>query len=287
SCNKPSIFISEDDYQTRIVLEATIPVSRLSSLLRLWNLESQTLIVSRIFLGQFYRAHVAAMLQNNFLRKAAENRTAFGVKVVKTNEVILLGKAAGYDSIFIDLEHCVLPCAVLLSTIVEDNTFCTCAISVRPGIHAKSSKVLDAGTMGIIFLHIDTGLSNKDILQLDDAENAISTTQFPLREKCLLTAAITQFEFQGDGTKEEIKQLVFTLVGTVQCLDNIVVIAALEGIDVLLVGAMTYSRNSVFQENGITDFKMLSIHKISNTARRYGKNLGLAGMLLVRISLKS
>lgn len=51
------------------------------------------------------------------------------------------------------------------------------------------------------------GLSNKDILQSDDAENAISTTKFPLRGKRLLTAAITQFEFQGDGTKEEIKQL--------------------------------------------------------------------------------
>jgi 2-keto-3-deoxy-L-rhamnonate aldolase RhmA len=134
------------------------------------------------------------------------------------------------------------------------------------------------------FLFSAENFAKGEILQSDDAKSAISTTKFPPRGKRSLTAAVPQFEFQRVGAKEVIKQLdnigstVFIMVETVECLDNIDVIAALEGVDVLLIGA-----NDLSLELGILGqwdhWKFQNaVHKISNAARRSGKILGVAGM---------
>jgi 2-keto-3-deoxy-L-rhamnonate aldolase RhmA len=270
--------------------------------------------------NSFITHYMAAMLLNNLLQKVAENRIctvssiifinesttnidpqAFGVKVVKSNEVILLAKAAGYDTIFIDLEHSVL-------SIQDASVLCSSALlsKITPFVRVPYQcgqgfvqRVLDAGAMGIIFPHINTvgtcnshfillltkmNLSKKKLVQSDDARSAISTTKFPPRGKRSLTAAVPQFEFQRVGAKEVIKQLdsigstVFIMVESVECLDNIDVIAALEGVDVLLIGA-----NDLSLELGILGewdhWKFQdAIYKISNAARRNGKILGVAGL---------
>jgi 2-keto-3-deoxy-L-rhamnonate aldolase RhmA len=78
--------------------------------------------------------------------------------VVNSNEIVQLARAAGYDSVFIDLEHSILS---------QKNASRLCSSSLLSGItpfvrvpHQCGSgyvqRVLDGGAMGIVFPHINT-----------------------------------------------------------------------------------------------------------------------------------
>lgn len=79
-----------------------------------------------------------------------------GVKLIPSPEIILLAKSAGYDSVFIDLEH---------STLSLSTASSLCITSLSSGItpfvrvpHQAGNgfvqRVLDNGAMGVIFPHI-------------------------------------------------------------------------------------------------------------------------------------
>lgn len=99
--------------------------------------------------------HIA---RNNLLSLAAQDKicTAFGVKICNGGEVVHIAKAAGYDSLFIDMEHTFL-------TIRDVAQLCITANSagITPFVRVPHEcglgfmqKVLDAGAMGMIVPHI-------------------------------------------------------------------------------------------------------------------------------------
>ena len=95
---------------------------------------------------------------NNLLRLKAQDKvcTAFGIKIIPGGEIVHIAKSAGYDSLFIDLEHTTL-------TIQNAGQLCITAISagITPFVRVPHQcgygfmqRVLDAGAMGIIVPHI-------------------------------------------------------------------------------------------------------------------------------------
>lgn len=100
-------------------------------------------------------SHIAP---NNLISLAAEGKicTAFGIKIVRGGEIVHIAKAAGYDSLFIDLEHTTL-------TIQDAGQLCLAANSsgITPFVRVPHEcglgfiqKVLDGGAMGVIVPHI-------------------------------------------------------------------------------------------------------------------------------------
>lgn len=101
---------------------------------------------------------------NNLLSNASQNQicTAFGIKISPDTSIIHIAKAAGYDSLFIDLEHTAL-------TIKDANQLCITANSagITPFVRVPHQcgdgfiqKVLDVGAMGVIVPHIHgTGMT--------------------------------------------------------------------------------------------------------------------------------
>jgi 2-keto-3-deoxy-L-rhamnonate aldolase RhmA len=78
--------------------------------------------------------------------------------VVTSNEVILLARAAGYDSVFIDLEHST-------HSLETTSRLCSSALlaGVTPFVRVPAEcgsgyvqRVLDGGALGIVFPHINT-----------------------------------------------------------------------------------------------------------------------------------
>lgn len=99
-----------------------------------------------------------AIAKNNLLSLSASGKicTAFGVKVCRGVEIAHIAKAAGYDSLFIDLEHTCM-------TIQDASQICIAAISagVTPFVRVPHEcgsgfiqRVLDVGGMGVIVPHI-------------------------------------------------------------------------------------------------------------------------------------
>jgi 2-keto-3-deoxy-L-rhamnonate aldolase RhmA len=84
------------------------------------------------------------------------------VKFISNSEVVQLAKTAGYDSIFIDLEHSNF-------SISEAHTLCSTALllGITPFVRVPYEcgsgyvqRILDGGAMGIVFPHVNTvGLS--------------------------------------------------------------------------------------------------------------------------------
>ncbi|KAF3067415.1 2-keto-3-deoxy-L-rhamnonate aldolase [Daldinia childiae] len=219
------------------------------------------------------------MLQNNLLRNISQGQIckAIGVKVVTSNEIILLAKAAGYDSVFIDLEHSVL-------TLEDMGRLCSTSLlsGITPFVRVPREcgrgfvqRVLDGGAMGIVFPHIST---------VEEAQLAVSMTKYPPRGQRSLTAALPQYDFQRVSAKDLIPQLnsigstVIIQVETKTCLENIDAIAAVEGVEVLLLGA-----NDLSLELGILgEWEHSLFHNALDTiaaaVRKGGKIFGIAGL---------
>jgi 2-keto-3-deoxy-L-rhamnonate aldolase RhmA len=78
--------------------------------------------------------------------------------LVASNELVILAKTAGYDTIFIDLEH---------SSLSISDASALCSASLLAGItpfvrvpyqcgNGYVQQVLDGGAMGIVFPHVST-----------------------------------------------------------------------------------------------------------------------------------
>jgi 2-keto-3-deoxy-L-rhamnonate aldolase RhmA len=85
-------------------------------------------------------------------------RQALGVKLIPTTEIVSIAKEAGYDSLFIELEH---------SSFSLSQASQLCAAGIMSGItpfvrvphqcgNGFVQRVLDGGAMGVIFPHIST-----------------------------------------------------------------------------------------------------------------------------------
>ena len=83
---------------------------------------------------------------------------ALGAKVFANNELVILAKTAGYDILFIDLEH---------SAFSISDARILCSSSLLAGItpfvrvpyqcgNGYVQQVLDGGAMGIVFPHVST-----------------------------------------------------------------------------------------------------------------------------------
>ncbi|RVX73704.1 hypothetical protein B0A52_02594 [Exophiala mesophila] len=216
---------------------------------------------------------------NNLLTRVKEDRicTAFGIKIIPTGEIVHIAKSAGYDSLFIDLEHTTL-------TLKDAGQLCITGLSagVTPFVRVPHQcgsgfiqRVLDAGAMGVIVPHIHG---------VEDAKQVIQTSKYPPIGKRSLTAGLPQFNYMPLPATVTAPQLnesgstVFLMIETVDALEAVDDIAALPGCDVLLVGS-----NDLATEIGITgDFDhpkfMQSLERVAEAARRHQKIFAIAGL---------
>lgn len=99
-----------------------------------------------------------ALHANNLLQAASANKLckAFGIKVSPHTHIVQLAKNAGFESLFIDLEHAWLSL---------EQTTALCHVGLLAGIspfvrvphkcgNGFVQRVLDGGAMGVIFPHI-------------------------------------------------------------------------------------------------------------------------------------
>jgi 2-keto-3-deoxy-L-rhamnonate aldolase RhmA len=101
---------------------------------------------------------MAANYPNNLEVHIAANQVckAFGIKITSNGQVVALARNAGFDSLFIDMEHAWL-------SQEQVNNLCQVGLlaGVTPFVRVPHQcgngfvqRVLDGGAMGIIFPHI-------------------------------------------------------------------------------------------------------------------------------------
>ncbi|HEX5078493.1 MAG TPA: aldolase/citrate lyase family protein [Geminicoccaceae bacterium] len=207
--------------------------------------------------------------------EAGELAIGVGLRQARTVDIAKIMKTAGYDFLFIDCEHSALSVDVAgqISTAAQDAGI-TPIVRVPGMQHFHASRALDAGAQGIVVPHVDTA---------EIAAQMAEQCRYPPRGRRSVTGALPQIDFAswplGEATAAiDAATLVVVMIETPRAVANVNEIAAVPGVDVLLVGA-----NDLCLEMGIPgqlDHPRVveAFERITAACRASGKHAGLGGV---------
>ncbi len=207
--------------------------------------------------------------------EAGELALGVGLRQARTVDIGKAMLAAGFDWLFIDMEHNTMDIDMACQISVAAHDAGITPIVRVPGFeHHHATRVLDGGAMGIVVPHVD------------DAETAAriaSNCRYPPAGHRSMTGALAQLDFQthpfGDvADTVNAATLIVVMIESPQAVENADAIAAVPGIDALLIGT-----NDLCMEMGIPgDF---ANEKVADAYRRvvaactaHGKHPGMGGV---------
>jgi 4-hydroxy-2-oxoheptanedioate aldolase len=174
------------------------------------------------------------------IRNSARERLAegglsigLGVRLLRTVEVVKVARAAGFDWLFIDLEHgpMSLESASQISVAALDSGVAP-IIRVPAKQYAMATRALDGGALGIIMPHVDTA---------DEAHEIVSKLKYPPIGHRSVAGQQAHFDFRsvpvGDLTATlNAATLIVVMIETPLAVENAEGIAAVPGVDAVLIG---------------------------------------------------
>ncbi|WP_175428195.1 HpcH/HpaI aldolase family protein [Rhodococcus pyridinivorans] len=166
--------------------------------------------------------------------RRGEVATVLSIRLVRTPEIVLLARAAGFDGVFVDLEH-----STIASDAVSHISLTALAAGLTPLVHVRSAysesigPCLDGGALGIIVPHVDSA---------QEGRAAVAAARYPPRGNRGVSSALPFFDFRSISSDTataavDMATLVIAMIESQEALDNVDEIAALDGVDVLMIGA--------------------------------------------------
>jgi 2-keto-3-deoxy-L-rhamnonate aldolase RhmA len=212
--------------------------------------------------------------------EAGELALGIGLRLARTVEIGKLMKTAGYDFLFIDMEHGSMSVdqAAQLSIAAQDAGI-TPIVRVPGFEHFHATRVLDAGAQGIVVPHVDTP---------EVAARMVSNCRYPPVGHRSVTGAVPQLDFASYPMAEWTRAvdeatLLILMIETPLAVENLDQIAAVQGFDVLLVGT-----NDLCIEMGIPGQPehprvVSAFERLVAACRTHGKYAGLGGVYEPRL----
>ena len=176
-----------------------------------------------------------AELKNPALDKlrAGELSIGVGLRQARTVAVAKIMKTAGFDWLFIDMEHnsMDMDMAVQISVAAHE-TGITPIVRVPGYEHYHATRALDGGAQGIVVPHVDDATI---------AAQIASNCRYPPIGHRSITGALPQLNFQTHTLKDATETinretLIVVMLETPTAIDNAEEIASVPGIDALLIG---------------------------------------------------
>lgn len=220
---------------------------------------------------------MALQLTNTMKEKMERGQVAYtlSVRLVRSIEISMMAKSAGYDGLLIDMEH---------SSFDIDTTGQICISALYAGISpivrvpSKDaffiSRILDGGALGVIVPHIRS---------VQDAKDVVAAAKFQPVGCRSSTSGLPHFQFRSHPASQSnavcnASTLVIPMIETLEALELVDEIAAVEGVDSLLVGT-----NDLTAEMGIPgDFdnpRVVEAYERTIAAcNKVGKWVGVGGL---------
>ncbi len=207
--------------------------------------------------------------------EAGELALGIGLRQARTVDIGKAMKTCGYDWLFIDMEHnsMDLDTATQISVAAQDAGI-TPVVRVPGFQHFHATRVLDGGAMGIVVPHVD---------DVETASKMVQNCRYPPIGHRSVTGTLPQIDFQGVPIGEATQRinettLLVVMLETPKAIENVEDIAAVEGIDILLIGT-----NDLCMEMGIPgqvgDPRIAEIYeRVIAACRANGKYAGLGGV---------
>ncbi len=217
------------------------------------------------------------LTRNNTKRKlyAGETALGFGVHHLRSAAAPMLAAATGHDYLFIDMEHGAF-------TLQEATQLCIASlptgiapiVRVCAGALDEASRLLDNGALGIVVPHVDTAEQARCVA---DAFRYPPAGHRSWGGPAVLYGYVTPPVSEAQAAiNHEI--LVVVMLESPEAIINAEAIAAVNGIDVLLIGS--FDLTSALGIAGQMGHPQLidAYAKVAAACRTHGKILGMGGV---------
>ncbi len=222
-------------------------------------------------------SELRSILHNHMKEKLARDEVvaSMTVRFARSIEIAQIAKTAGFDTLYVDLEH---------NTLSIDTTCQICVaaqqIGITPLVRVPANtadyicRVLDGGAMGVIMPHVRSAAEARAMVEL---------VKFPPMGHRSAGGALSHYQYRSFPTAETNAAMndatsLVVMMETVAALENVEDIVATDGIDMLLVGS-----NDLCSEMGIAgqyDHPRLkdAFARSIEAARNVGKHVGIGGL---------
>ena len=220
---------------------------------------------------------LAQLARNRMQEKLARGEivVSMTVKLCRTIEVALVAKTAGFDSLYIDMEH---------NSLSIDTTGQICIAAMQMGVTplvrvpgpdaGLIGRVLDGGAQGIIVPGLSTA---------EDAADVVKMARFPPQGRRGATGALPQLEYRSFPAAEthhaiNATTLVIPMIESRAALDNVEAIAAVDGISLLFIGTSDLTADLGISGNADDPTVDAAFARTIAAARKHNKHTGIGGL---------
>jgi 2-keto-3-deoxy-L-rhamnonate aldolase RhmA len=197
------------------------------------------------------------------------------VKQVRSVDIAVAAKTCGYDAIYVDLEHSVIPEAAAAQICVTAlNVGITPLVRVPSHDAHFATRILDAGALGIVAPHVESA---------DEARHIVAACKFaPLGERSVAGQwpHLGYAAWPADDVRRLLNErtMVIAMLESPNAIEHAAEIAAVPGVDVLHIGS-----NDLCDALGIPgQFGHAKIEtafaRVIDACRAHGKVAGAGGM---------
>lgn len=186
-----------------------------------------------------------AIYENHTRRQLAAGKIAIGMglRLARSVDIATIGKTCGYDWLFIDMEHNSMDVDTAAQISMAALPVGITPIVRVPGKeHHHASRLLDAGAQGIVVPHVDS---------VEEARRAVAYCKYPPIGHRSVMGVLPQYGYAPVPVAESTvaansETLVVVMLETPDAIAQADAIAAVPGIDVVLIGT-----NDLCAEMGI------------------------------------
>jgi 2-keto-3-deoxy-L-rhamnonate aldolase RhmA len=216
-------------------------------------------------------------IANKVRERLSAGQLALGMALrqARTVDIGRVLSACGFDFAFIDMEHNTMGIDTAAQIAVACHDAGVPALVRVPGYeHYLATRLLDAGAMGIVFPHVDTA---------EQARQLVSNCKYPPGGHRSLGGPMAQLGFRAYPRAESTavvnkETLLVMMLETPAAIDDADAIAAVPGVDVLLIGT-----NDLTLEMGIAgQYDDARVERAYETVvaacKTHGKYPGMGGI---------
>ncbi|MGH7088941.1 MAG: HpcH/HpaI aldolase family protein [Stellaceae bacterium] len=198
-----------------------------------------------------------------------------GLRIVRTGEIARMMASAGFDWLWIDLEHgpLTLDAASQISLAALDAGI-TPLVRVPEGQFDMASRALDGGAWGIVMPHVDTA---------EAAREVVDRVKFPPVGHRSSGGLLPHFGYRLMGAAEATRLvnenvLTTVMLETPKAIANADAIAAVPGVDVLLIGTGDLTLELGISGDYGNGQVLAAYETVIGACRRHGKWPGMGGV---------
>lgn len=217
-----------------------------------------------------------ALIKNPTRERLAKGEVAIGIglRQARTVDIAPIMRAAGYDWLFVDLEHGALDLDIATQiSVAALGAGISSLVRVPKGRYDLATRILDGGAWGIVMPHVDTA---------DEAREIVDRLRYPPAGHRSVYGAMPQIGFASMPMAESAAQInanmmIVCMLESPAAIANADAIAAVPGVDALLIGSSDLTMEMGLPGQFYHPDVVKAFETMIAACRKHGKWPGIGG----------